>query len=95
MPKDFVDISFVEEMVCAKIQNTAHITRVFQSNNSSHSKVFHRNTGAHKMNVVSTASVLPHTPSDINDMLSVVFIGPGKFKVQNLRSMFHVRKKKI
>ena len=26
------------------------------------------------MNIVSTASVLPHTPADVNDMLSVVFV---------------------
>lgn len=93
--KDFADISFVEQMVCEKIWNTAHITRVFQSNDSSHSKVFHGNTCAHEMNVISTASVLPCTPSDINDMLRVVFIGPGKCKVWYLGSMFCVRKIKI
>jgi hypothetical protein len=32
---------------------------------------------AHSQNVISTATVLPHTPADVNDMLSVVFVGPG------------------
>ena len=47
------------------------------------------------MNIVSTASVLPHTPSDINDLLSVIFIGPEKFKPENTGNLFRVRKSKI
>jgi hypothetical protein len=59
-------------MVCTKYQNTAHITRIYQSSDPSQPKVFHGNTCAHDMNVVSTASVLPRTPTDINGMLSVI-----------------------
>ena len=47
------------------------------------------------MNVMSTASVLPHLPADINDMLSVVFFGAGKLVVKSLQNMFRVRKKKV
>ena len=42
------------------------------------------------MNVISTASVLPQTPADVNDMLSVVFIGPGKLKPKDLKNIFHI-----
>ena len=47
------------------------------------------------MNVVSTATVLPCTPDDVNDMLSVIFIGPEKYKPDCLKNMFHVCKSKI
>jgi hypothetical protein len=46
------------------------------------------------MNMISTASVLPRTPNNVNDMLSVVFIGAGKYKREYLKNIFHVRKKK-
>jgi hypothetical protein len=31
LPDDFKDLTWVEEMVCAKFRNTAHITRIYQS----------------------------------------------------------------
>jgi hypothetical protein len=52
-------------------------------------------THAHDMNLISTVSVLPRTPADINGMLSVVFIGPGKFKPECLGPMFRIRKRKV
>jgi hypothetical protein len=92
---EFKDLTWIEEMVCAKYCNTAHITRIYQSSDPSQPKVFHGNTCAHEMNVVSTASVLPRTPADINGMLSIVFIGPGKFKPDNLGPLFKIRKRKV
>jgi hypothetical protein len=47
------------------------------------------------MNVVSTASVLPRTPADINNTLSVVFIGPGKFRRELLKDVYRIRKWKV
>ena len=49
-----------------------HVTRLFQSSDPSQPKVFHGNTCAHDMNVMSTASVLLRTSADINEFLSVV-----------------------
>lgn len=95
LPLFLSDITWIEEMVCAKYRNTAHITRLYQSDDSSQPKIFHGNTCAHEMNVVSTAHVLPRTPSDINDLLSVIFIGPGQFKPEYLGAMFRVRKAKV
>ena len=77
-------------MACAIYCNTAHISRIYQSSDPSEPCVFHGNTCAHDMNVVSTATVLPRTPDDVNDMLSIVFIGPGKYKPDCLKNMFHV-----
>lgn len=95
LPKEFEDLTWVEEMICSIYRNTAHVTRLFQSTDPKQPKVFHGNTCAHEMNIVSTASVLPRTPADINDMLSVVFVGPGKFSPDMLGSQYRIRKKKV
>ncbi|KAI6029507.1 hypothetical protein PISMIDRAFT_39455, partial [Pisolithus microcarpus 441] len=59
-----------------------------QSSDPSQPRVFHGNTCAHDMNVVSTARVLPRTPADVAGFLSVVFVGPGKFNPAQLGTMF-------
>jgi len=79
-------------MVCAKYRNTAHITRLFQSTDPALPNVLHGNTCAHEMNVMSTASVLPCTPADLNGSLGVVFIGPGKMH-KNISTPFFVSEK--
>ena len=88
LPEEFRDITGIEEMVCAIYRNTAHVTRLYQSDDPAQPRVFHGNTCAHEMNIVSTVSILPHTLSDINDLLSMVFIGPGKFKPEDLDGVF-------
>ena len=95
LPSQFSDLTWVEEIVCAKYCNTAHITCLFQSTDPTLPNVLHGNTCAHDMNFISTASVLPRTPADIHNTLSVVFIGPGKFHLKFLKTMFQVRKQKI
>jgi hypothetical protein len=82
-------------MVCSIYRNTAHITRLYGSSDPSQPTVLHGNTCAHEMNVVSTASVLPRTPADINGMLSVVFVGAGKLNPKFVEKIFRVRKKKV
>ena len=52
-------------------------------------------TCAHEMNVLSTATVLPRTVADINDMLTIVFVGPNKFDPKCLKEMFTVPKRKV
>jgi hypothetical protein len=47
------------------------------------------------MNVVSTASILPRTPADINETLSVVFIGLGKLRPEFLKNIYRIRKRKV
>ncbi|KAG2356434.1 hypothetical protein BDR07DRAFT_1453399 [Suillus spraguei] len=89
-PKYFEDLTWVEEKICAIYSITAHVTRLFQSSDPLQPKVFHGNICAHDMNVVSTASVLPRTPADINGFLSIIFVGPGKFKPDQMGPMFRV-----
>ncbi|KAG1855287.1 hypothetical protein F4604DRAFT_1590812, partial [Suillus subluteus] len=84
LPVHLQDISWVEEKICAIYCVTAHVTRLFQSSDPAQPKVFHGNTCAHNMNIVSTAPVLPCMPSDINGLLSIIFVGPGKFNLNQL-----------
>lgn len=95
LPDNITDLTWVEEMVCSLYRNTAHVTRLYGSTDPSQPTVFHGNTCAHEMNIVSTAQVLPRTPSDINDMLSVVFIGSRKPSSEALSHIFRVRKSKV
>ncbi|KAF8573855.1 hypothetical protein K439DRAFT_1374058 [Ramaria rubella] len=95
LPDQLNDLTWVEEMVCSLYRNTAHITHLYESTDPSQPRVFHGNTCAHEMNIVSTAQCLPRMPADINGMLSVVFVGPGKFDPEKLGNVFHVRKMKI
>ena len=88
LPAQFEDLTWVEEMVCAIYRNTAHITRLYGSSDLAQPTVLHGNTCAHDMNVISTAIVLPRTPTDINGMLSIVFIGAGKLKIESLKNIF-------
>jgi hypothetical protein len=95
LPDQFRDLTWVEEMVCAIYRNTAHVTRLYQSTDAAQPFILHGNTCAHETNVVSTVSVLPHTPADINGMLSVIFVGPTKLTDNSLKTMYRVRKKLV
>jgi hypothetical protein len=95
LPEDFHDLTWVEEMICAKYRNTPHVTRLYGSTDPKQPLVFHSNTCAHDMNVVSTASKFPRTPGDINSTLSVVFVGPGKFHIECLKDTFRIHKIKV
>jgi hypothetical protein len=95
LPDQFRDLTWVEEKVCAIYCITAHVTHLFQLTDPSQPKVFHGNMCAHDMNVMSTAIVLPRTPSNINGFISVVFIGLDKFNPKRMGSLFRVHKQKI
>ena len=95
LPEEFCDLTWIEERVCAIYSNTAVVTRLYQSSDPSQPTVFHGNTCAHEMNVSSTATALPRVPSDINDLLSVVFIGSQRFKLEYLGNMYRIRKSKV
>ncbi|KAG2336267.1 hypothetical protein BDR05DRAFT_896928, partial [Suillus weaverae] len=95
LPNRFHDLTWVEEKICAIYCVTAHVTRLFQSSDPSQPRVFHGDTCAHDMNVVSTVLVLPCTPADVNGLLSIIFVGPGKFDPAKVGLVFCVRKQMI
>jgi len=94
LPAEFDDLTWIEEEVCSLYRSTAHIARLRNSSKASDPFVLAGNVCAHDMNIVSTATVLPRTSADINDHLTVVFLGAGKFNKQSMSktSMFTVRK---
>jgi hypothetical protein len=94
LPQVFKDLTWVEEMMCSIYRINAVVTRLFYNANDKDPNVLHGNTCAHAMNVLSTASVLPRTLSDMNNMLTVVFIGPV-LKLDKLKTQFLVRKTKV
>ena len=94
LPDEFADLTWVEEMVCAKYRNTTHINQIYGSLDVSQPKIFHGNTCTHEMNVLSTMSMLSQTISDVNDMLTIIFVGTGKFDPNCLCQMFTIQKKK-
>jgi hypothetical protein len=91
LPDVFLDLTWVEEQVCALYQSMAIITRLYGSDDPQNSHVYCRNTCAFAQNVVSTAQVLPQTPSNV----SVVFVGSSKTVPESaLRNVFQVLKGK-
>ena len=96
LPDEFADLSWIEEMVCAIYRASAYVTRLYHSDDPRNPYVFHGTTCAHHQNVVSTAKVLPRTPSDINDALSVVFVGPNATVPKScLKNIFRIQKDKV
>jgi hypothetical protein len=95
LPSKFADLTWVEEMVCCIYQTNAYVTRVYGSTDESNAKIFKGNTCAFEMNVVSTATELPRVPADINNQLTVVFVGPSKYKIDCLKQIFRIRKKVV
>jgi len=96
LPFHLADLTWVEEQVCALYRSTALVTRLYGSDDPCQPHVFRGNTCAFAQNTLSTAKKLPRTPSDVSDMLSVVFTGPSeKVPESCLKHVFRVRKQKI
>lgn len=95
LPECFSDLTWVEEMACSIYRTTAHVTRLYQSNNLNDPLVYHGNTCAHEMNVISTVTALPRTPGDINSMISIIFVGKKKFDPGRMGNMLRIRKEKV
>jgi Domain of unknown function (DUF6570) len=95
LPDEFKDLNWVEEMVCSCYHNTAHVTRLYGSSDPMQPSLFHGNTCAHNMNIISIADTLPRTPTDVNGMISVAFVSARKLDLKTLGSLFHICKAKV
>lgn len=95
LPEEFRDITWVEEMVCAKYLTTAIVTRLLMGHGDFKARKLRGNTCAHKMNIVQTALSLPRAPADVNGMISVVFLGSEKLDDNRLQEIFYVRREKV
>ena len=56
LPHEFEDLTWVEEMACAIYRTTAHVTHLYESSDDKDPFVYHGNTYAHEMNVISRAT---------------------------------------
>ncbi|EIM83150.1 uncharacterized protein STEHIDRAFT_133886 [Stereum hirsutum FP-91666 SS1] len=95
LPEEFRDLTWVEEMVCAKYLSTAIVTRLVMGHGEFKARKLRGNTCAHEMNIVETAKALPRAPVDVNGMLSVVFLGPENISEGRLQEIFYVRRDKV
>ncbi|KAF9056764.1 hypothetical protein BDP27DRAFT_1146750, partial [Rhodocollybia butyracea] len=97
LPDELKDITWVEEMACSLYRTTAHVSRLYGSTSEENPLYIHGNTCAHPMQVISHAKKLPRTPSDVNDLITVVFVGSRKLRKDELSklSAYMVRKSKI
>ncbi|KAF5357491.1 hypothetical protein D9758_012513 [Tetrapyrgos nigripes] len=89
LPADLLalDITWAEEMVCALYHTTVLVIRLYGSVDEDQPRVLHGNASAFELNTVSTANVLPWTPNDLNGTISVVFVGPKKMTLPELRQI--------
>ncbi|KAJ3770177.1 hypothetical protein FB446DRAFT_808964, partial [Lentinula raphanica] len=78
LPEDLQDVTWIEEMACAIYRTTAHVTRLYSSTSAADPLQMHGNACAHPLDVVTHANSLPWMPADINNILSVIFVGPRK-----------------
>ncbi|THV04014.1 hypothetical protein K435DRAFT_650131, partial [Dendrothele bispora CBS 962.96] len=88
-------ITAAEEMVCAIYRNTVNVTRLYGSEGTDkESTVMYGNTCAFEMNYISTATQLPRTPTDVNGMITVVYVGAARPTEEHLRrcTQFRVRR---
>ncbi|KAE9391589.1 hypothetical protein BT96DRAFT_749375, partial [Gymnopus androsaceus JB14] len=97
LPEYLHDITWIEEMACSLYRTTAHVARIFGSSSETDPLQMRGNTCAHPMNLFKNATTLPWAPSDLNDLISIVFVGPRKLKPEELRKLtpYVVRKPKI
>ncbi|PBK58947.1 hypothetical protein ARMSODRAFT_856717, partial [Armillaria solidipes] len=96
LPEEFHDLTWVEEMVCAMYRCTIQVSQLYgKASDKRQPRVFHGNTCAHNLNLVSTATVLPRTPADVNGLLSIVFVGPKQSIKSCLGTVYKIRKEKV
>lgn len=95
LPNQFKDLTWIEEMVCCLYRSTAFVTRLYGSTDPKEPRRFYGNTCAHQMNIQSTVDVLPRTPSDILDILTVVWVGTSSYQQACLKKVFQIRKEKV
>ncbi|PBK59363.1 hypothetical protein ARMSODRAFT_945727, partial [Armillaria solidipes] len=95
LPEEFQDLTWVEEMVCAVYRCTVQVSRMYGSSHKHQPRVFKGNTCAHDLNLISTATVLPRRPADVNGLLGIVFVGPKQSIRSCLRTVYKIRKEKV
>ncbi|KAJ3778442.1 hypothetical protein FB446DRAFT_658022, partial [Lentinula raphanica] len=94
LPSQFCDMTWAEEMACALYRTTAHVSRLYGSGSDEDPFQLHGNVCAHPLDICYTATHLPWAPADINDLISIVFVGCRKLSKDEMRKSksFFVRR---
>ncbi|KAE9404398.1 hypothetical protein BT96DRAFT_813702, partial [Gymnopus androsaceus JB14] len=97
LPLDLKDITWVEEMACALYCTTAHVAHIYGSSSETVPLQMRGNTCTHPMNLFANATTLPWSPSDLNNLITIVFISPCKLpcKDWNKLTPYVIHKPKI
>jgi hypothetical protein len=97
LPSQLANLTWVEEMVCAIFCHTA-----LSSHCALVSICWSCSPQCFTWKYLCTwnkcginSIVLPKTPADVNGTLSVIFIGPEKFRPELLKNIFYIRKHKV
>ncbi|KAJ3930947.1 MAG: hypothetical protein NXY57DRAFT_869326, partial [Lentinula lateritia] len=81
------NISWVEEMACAIYRTTAHVARIYGSSSSGDPLQLHGNVCAHPLDICSIAKRLPWSPVDLNDLITIVFVGKAKLNEDDIKKL--------
>ena len=101
LPEEFHDMTLAERQICSLSHAVTHITKIYVSKSTSateddiYSTKLHGNVCAFPTNNHRLANHLPNTLADLNNILTVVYIGHRKPKKTNFRYVLRVRKQKV
>ncbi|KAJ3967503.1 hypothetical protein EV361DRAFT_807166, partial [Lentinula raphanica] len=87
LPSEFEDLTWAEEMACALYHTTAHISRLYGSASEENPLQLHGNICAHPLDICSHATTLPWAPADVNNLVSIVFVGTHKLTTADLKKL--------
>lgn len=99
LPKEFQDMTWVEELACSLYRTWNMVTRLYcgldddpAADVKRQPRVLSGNTCACDNGVLDSASVLPRTPANMRDLITVSFIGSGELKSSYMMPVLRVRK---
>jgi len=92
-------LTWVEEMACSLYRTTAHVAILYSTSSSEEDPLqLHGNACAHPMDMFRNAKQLPWSPSDLNDLISIIFVGPRQLNQKDLQKLapyYFVRRSKL
>ncbi|KAE8222155.1 hypothetical protein CF319_g4600 [Tilletia indica] len=99
LPEHLQDVTWLEERLCAKYLASAYIVRLYDLTapgaEEERPRVMKGHACSFPLNTVSTATKLPWAVDKNAALLSCIVIGPRKPRIQDLRSVFKVRRAKV
>ncbi|KAE9392554.1 hypothetical protein BT96DRAFT_830479 [Gymnopus androsaceus JB14] len=87
LPDDLKDVTWVEEMAVALYRTTAFVSRIYGTSNAGDPLQLHGNVCAHPLDFVANTKKLPWTPADLNDLISIVFVGRQRLTKEQLNKL--------